>query len=137
MKGVVSAERKKRGRGVVKGLSIASKRVKERTQRLPIEFSNSCGGPIGPNRRAFVDEVVLFTRKWAPLIGVSSWKDIAEDVKEEIATEILVCCVLLCLYFLFDIILCSRYCMQFFISACRGLLCRGCYVYIFDLGAAM
>ena len=89
MQGVVSAERKKRGRGVVKGLSIANKRVKERTQRLPIEFSNSRGGPIGPNRRAFVDEVVLFTRKWAPLIGVSSWKDIAEDVKEEIATEIL------------------------------------------------
>jgi len=115
MQGVASAERKRRGRGVVKGLSIATKRVKEHTQRLPIEFSNSRGGPIGPNRRAFVDEVVLFTRKWAPLIGVSSWKNIADDVKEEIATLILVCCVLLCPYFLFDNRLSLLDCMQFFI----------------------
>ncbi|XP_021321539.1 uncharacterized protein LOC110437396 isoform X2 [Sorghum bicolor] len=44
-----SNERKKRGRDIVKGLSIATKRVKERTQRLPIEFSETRGGPIGPN----------------------------------------------------------------------------------------
>ena len=74
----------------MKGLSITTKRVKERTQQLPIEFSETRGGPIGPNVRAFVDEVVLFTRKWALLIGVASWKNIKDNVKKEIATEILV-----------------------------------------------
>ncbi|KAF0892810.1 hypothetical protein E2562_017766, partial [Oryza meyeriana var. granulata] len=84
-----SNQRKKRGRGTVKGFTVGNKRVKERTQKLPIEFSERRGGPIGPNTRAFVDEVVLFTRKWAPLIGVNSWKDIKEQVKKEIADEIL------------------------------------------------
>jgi hypothetical protein len=93
LQGDGSNQRKKRGRGTVKGLSVSTKRVKKRTQKLPIEFG-SRGGPIGPNARAFVDEIVLFTRKWAPLIGVNSWKDIKEDVKEEIAEHIRVCCVL-------------------------------------------
>jgi hypothetical protein len=92
LQGDGSNQRKKRGRGTVKGLAVSTKRVKERTQKLSIEFG-SRGGPIGPNTRAFVDEVVLSTRKWAPLIGVSSWKDVNEDVKEEIAEEILVRCV--------------------------------------------
>ena len=74
----------------MKGLVVANKRIKELTQKLPIEFSEMRGGPIGPNRRAFVDEVILFTRKWAPLIGVNSWKDIKEEVKEKIAEQILV-----------------------------------------------
>jgi hypothetical protein len=30
------------------------------------------GGPIGPNARAFVDEVVMLTKKRAPVIGVRS-----------------------------------------------------------------
>lgn len=94
MQGDGSNQHNKRGRGTVKGLAVANKRVKERTQKLPIEFSERRGGPIGPNTRAFVDEVVLFTRKWAPLIGVKSWKDINEEVKEQIAEEILVSCVL-------------------------------------------
>jgi hypothetical protein len=89
-----SIQPKKRGRGTVKGLAVTIKRVKERSQILPIEFSERRGGPIGPNRRAFVDEVVLFTRKWAPLIGVKSWKYIKEEVKEQISEEILVHCVL-------------------------------------------
>jgi hypothetical protein len=92
LQGDGSNQRKKRGRGTVKRLAVTTKRVKERTQKLPIEFG-SRGGPIGPNTRAFVDEVVLSTRKWAPLIGVSSWKDVNEDVKEEIVEEILVRCV--------------------------------------------
>jgi di/tricarboxylate transporter len=32
----------------------------------------------------------MFTRKRAPLIGVRTWKDIHEDVKESIATDVLV-----------------------------------------------
>ncbi|XP_066358129.1 uncharacterized protein [Miscanthus floridulus] len=83
-----SNERKKRGRGTVKGLTVGNKRVKERIHTLLIEFSESRGGPIGPNTRAFVDEVILFTRQWAPLIGVNSWKDKKEEVKLEIAEEI-------------------------------------------------
>jgi len=64
---------KKKGCGTVKGKTVISRRVKERTQKLSIEFSATRGGPIGPNARAFVDEIMLFTRKWAPLIGVNSW----------------------------------------------------------------
>ena len=94
MQGDGSNQRKKRGRGTVKGLAAATKRVKDRTQKLQIEFSSRLGGPVGPNARTFVDEVVLFTRKRAPLIGVNSWKDIKEDVKNVIAEEILVRCVL-------------------------------------------
>jgi len=86
---------KKKGHGTVKGKTVTSRRVKERTQKLSIEFSTTRGGPIGPNARAFVDEIVLFTRKWAPLIGVNSWKGIKEEVKEQIAEEMLVCFVLL------------------------------------------
>lgn len=94
LQGVGPNQRKKKGRGTVKGKTVINKRVKERTQKLSIEFSATRGGPIGPNARAFVDEIVLFTRKWAPLIGVNSWKDIKEEVKEQIAEEMLVCCVL-------------------------------------------
>jgi hypothetical protein len=86
----MQGERKKGGRGTFKGLAIAAKRAKERTSQLTIEFSETRGGLIGPNSRAFVDEVVLLTRKWAPLIGIRSWKDIKENVKQEIADEILV-----------------------------------------------
>lgn len=96
---------KKKGRGTVKGKTVISRRVKERTQKLSIEFSATRGGPIGPNARAFVDEIVLFTRKWAPLIGVNSWKGIKEEVKEQIAEEMLVYFVLLFLYLCLILIL--------------------------------
>ena len=65
----------KKGRGTLKGLSAAIKRIKSGSQKLKIDFSSSLGGPIGPNYRAFVDEVVLFMRKRALLIGVKVWKD--------------------------------------------------------------
>jgi len=81
----------KKGRGTLKGLSAAIKRIKSGSQKLKIDFSSSLGGPIGPNYRAFVDEVVLFTRKRAPLIGVKVWKDIDENVKNSIALDVMVC----------------------------------------------
>ena len=65
--------------------------MKSGTQKLEIEFSQARGGPIGPNARDFVNEVVDFTRKRAPVIGVRSWKDIKQNVKNSIATDILVC----------------------------------------------
>ncbi|TVT97836.1 hypothetical protein EJB05_56892, partial [Eragrostis curvula] len=46
-------------------------------------------GPIEPNVRAFVDEVVSCSRKRTPLIGVTSWKDIKEKVKNSIVTDVL------------------------------------------------
>jgi hypothetical protein len=33
----------------------------------------------------------MFTRKRAPLIGVRSWKDIKQNIKESIACDMLVC----------------------------------------------
>ena len=39
----------------------------------------------------FVDEVVMFTRKRAPLIGVRWWKDEKENVKTSIAYAVMVC----------------------------------------------
>jgi hypothetical protein len=90
LQGDGSNEHKKRGRGTVKGLVAVIKRVKDRTQKLPIEFSSRLGDPVGPNTRTFVDEVVLFIRKRAPRIGANSWKDIKENIKNVIAEEILV-----------------------------------------------
>jgi hypothetical protein len=76
--------------GTLKDFSVAKRRIKSATQKLPIAFSKKLGGPIGPNARAFVDEVVMFTRKMTPIIGVRSWKDIKQNVKNSIATDILV-----------------------------------------------
>lgn len=80
----------KGGRGALKGLSAAIKRIRSGSQKLKIEFSTKLGGPVGPNARSFVDEIVMFTRKRAPLIGVNKWKDIHENVKNSIASDILV-----------------------------------------------
>ena len=62
-------------------------------RKLRSEFSPKLGGPIGLNARAFVDEVVLYTRNRAPLIGVKKWRDIELDVTYSIATAIGVCTV--------------------------------------------
>jgi hypothetical protein len=80
----------KYGHGTLKGFSVAKRRIKSGSQKLPIAFSEKLGGPIGPNARAFVDEVVMFTRKRAPITGVRSWKDIKQNVKNSIETDILV-----------------------------------------------
>jgi hypothetical protein len=63
---------KSNGCGTLKGLSVVIKRVKSGTQELVIDFSKTRGGPIGPNAHDFVNEVVDFTRKRAPVIGVRS-----------------------------------------------------------------
>jgi hypothetical protein len=56
--------------------------------KLDVELSTK--GPVGGNQRSFVDEVVLYTRRSAPLIGVRKWKDIHDEVKKEIATNVMV-----------------------------------------------
>ena len=81
----------KKGRGCLKGFAASARRSKSGSSKLNIKFSPNLGGPCGDNRRAFVDEVVMFTRMKAPLIGVRSWKDVSDCVKEDIAETILVC----------------------------------------------
>lgn len=56
---------------------------------MNIEFSSRLEGLVGGNQRSFVDEVVVYTRKHAPLIGVRKWKDVEDEVKEQIASEIM------------------------------------------------
>ena len=62
---------KKRGRGTLKGLKAINKRARAGNQKLEIEFLR-LGGPVGENERTFVDEIVVFSRKRATLIGVRS-----------------------------------------------------------------
>jgi hypothetical protein len=87
--GIGSENGQKRGRGPLKGLKAISKRIKAGNQKMKVDFSR-LGGPVGDNYRSFVDEIVMFTRKRAPLIGVKTWKHVHEDVKESIASDILV-----------------------------------------------
>jgi len=82
---------KKEGCGTLKGIAAATKRIKNGDHKLKIEFSSKLGGPVGPNARTFVDEIVLFTKKKAPLIGVKKWKDIELNVRSSIASDVLVC----------------------------------------------
>jgi len=79
----------KKGTCPLKGLKAISKRIKAGNQKMKVDFSR-LGGPVGDNYRSFVDEIIMFTRKRAPLIGVKSWKHVHEDVKESIASDILV-----------------------------------------------
>ena len=80
---------KKTGRGTLKGIAAVAKRGMH--QKLKIEFSAKRGGPCGENRRTFVGEVVIFTRKRAPLIRVRRWKDVKENIKTSIAHAVMVC----------------------------------------------
>ena len=46
--------------------------IKAGNQKMKVDFSR-LGGPVGDNYRSFVDEIVMFTRKRAPvrITGVS------------------------------------------------------------------
>ena len=83
----------------MKGLAASNKRSKFGSQKLKLEFSR-LGGAACENARTFVDEIVVFTRKRAPLIGVRTWKDIHQDVKESITSNILVIIIFACVYIL-------------------------------------
>jgi hypothetical protein len=67
--------------------------VDSRTQRIHDDHykdSPPNATPHDCNTTDFIDEIVLFTRKKAPLIGVRTWRDIHEDVKKSIASNIMV-----------------------------------------------
>ncbi|KAL6871046.1 hypothetical protein ACP4OV_014894 [Aristida adscensionis] len=76
------------GRGTLKGYKASNKRIRQGNQKLKVEFSR-LGGAVGSNSRTFTDEIVMFTRKRAPLIGVRTWRDIDQDVKNSIAYDVL------------------------------------------------
>jgi hypothetical protein len=82
---------KRVGRGSLKGIATMAKRLKSHSQKLKIEFSATLGGPYGPNRRTFVDEVVMLTRLGTPLIGVKHWNDVNEQMKNDIIESVMVC----------------------------------------------
>lgn len=75
----------------MKGLAAMAKTAKARTEKLKIEFSRNLEGPCGDNRRTFVDEIVMFTRLNAPLIGVRHWNHISHEVKKTIVDSVMVC----------------------------------------------
>jgi hypothetical protein len=81
---------KTRRRGVVKGYKATGKRVRSGTQKLQIQFDALTGGVCGEINRTFVDEIVVFTRKRTPLIGVKSWKKVREVVKDSIVDDMMV-----------------------------------------------
>jgi hypothetical protein len=73
----------------LKGLKATNKRIKARNQKLKVEFSR-LGGPVCENSRTFTYEIVMLSRKRAPLIGVRAWRDIDQGVKDSIVSYILV-----------------------------------------------
>jgi hypothetical protein len=75
----------------LKGYAASNKRHRQgKNKKMKIEFSERLGGPVGGNQRSFVDEIVVFTRLHAPLIGIKKWKEIDDAVKDEIASDVLV-----------------------------------------------
>ncbi|KAL6842339.1 hypothetical protein ACP4OV_027766 [Aristida adscensionis] len=61
------------GRGVLKGLKAAKKHYDNGFEKLQIQFSTRLGGPIGVNYQTFVQEVVTFIKKRAPLMHARKW----------------------------------------------------------------
>jgi hypothetical protein len=66
------------------------KENQERNSELKISFAALTGGVCGDNSRTFVDEIVVFTKKNTPLIGVKSWKKVKPVVNEKIVTKMMV-----------------------------------------------
>ncbi|WVZ89863.1 hypothetical protein U9M48_036216 [Paspalum notatum var. saurae] len=80
---------KKFGRGVLKGLKAARRHYENGSDKLPIQFSTRLGGAIGINYRTFVDDVTIYMKRHAPLIGVKTWSDIDIDAKRDIVKDTL------------------------------------------------
>ncbi|RCV32816.1 hypothetical protein SETIT_7G033000v2 [Setaria italica] len=81
---------KKMGRECLKGLAAVAKRSKTGSQKLKIKFFKNVLCPCGDNRHTFMDEVVLFTKQKAPLIGVRNWKDVCQHVKDDITESVMI-----------------------------------------------
>ena len=71
----------------MKGLAATHKRSRQGSQKLKLQFSR-LGGNAGENTRTFTDEMVVFTRKKAPLIGVRTWR-YPRRCKKSIASDMM------------------------------------------------
>jgi hypothetical protein len=83
-------QKKKKGRGVVKGVKAAQKRFASGSAKLNITFSEMLGGTIGMNYRSFKDDVVVIMKRKVPLIGVRRWSDIHPSVHRLIVADVIV-----------------------------------------------
>lgn len=86
---IESGGQKKKGRGVLKGIKVAKKRFANGSSKLHIEFSKTLGGSIGENYHSFVDDVVIYMKRKAPLIGANKWSDIDSSVKDSIVADVI------------------------------------------------
>ncbi|CAM0878781.1 unnamed protein product [Alopecurus aequalis] len=85
----VPDDQRKKGRGVLKGIKVAKKRFVHGSSKLNIEFSSTLGGSIGENYRSFVDDVVVYMKRRAPLIGANKWSDIENSIKSSIVADVI------------------------------------------------
>jgi hypothetical protein len=74
----------------LKGIKVAKKHFENGSEKLPIQFSSTLGGTVGANYRSFVDDVVVFMKNYAPLIGAKKWSDIHRDAQRSIVTDMIV-----------------------------------------------
>ena len=83
-------QKKRKGRGVLKGVKASAKRFASGSAKLDISFSETLGGTIGLNNRSFKDDVVIVMKRRLPLIGVRSWCDIHSSVLRPIVADMIV-----------------------------------------------
>uniref|UniRef100_A0ACD5XS72 Uncharacterized protein n=1 Tax=Avena sativa TaxID=4498 RepID=A0ACD5XS72_AVESA len=65
-------KKKKKGRGVLKGVKASKKRFANGFAKLDISFSETLDGIVGMNYRSFKDDVVVIMKRKLPLIRVRS-----------------------------------------------------------------
>uniref|UniRef100_A0ACD6A649 Uncharacterized protein n=1 Tax=Avena sativa TaxID=4498 RepID=A0ACD6A649_AVESA len=81
--------KKKKGRGVLKGLKASKKRYANGSEKLNIAFSEHLGGTVGMNYRSFLDDVVVIMKRKLPLIGVRRWSDIHPTIHRQIVADMI------------------------------------------------
>jgi hypothetical protein len=67
-------QKKKKGRGALKGFKESKKRYANGSEKLNISFSEHLGGTVGMNYCTFVDDMVLMMKKkvtahWSEKVG--------------------------------------------------------------------
>uniref|UniRef100_A0ACD6AJN8 Uncharacterized protein n=1 Tax=Avena sativa TaxID=4498 RepID=A0ACD6AJN8_AVESA len=82
-------QKKKKGRGVLKGVKASMKRFVNESAKLDISFSETLGDTVGINYRSFKDDVVVIMKRKLPLIGVRRWSDVHPSVHELIVADMI------------------------------------------------
>uniref|UniRef100_A0ACD5U6A3 Uncharacterized protein n=2 Tax=Avena sativa TaxID=4498 RepID=A0ACD5U6A3_AVESA len=81
-------QKKRKGRGVLKGVKASMKSFANGSVKLDISFSETLGGTEGMNYCSFKDDVVVIIKRKLPLIGVRRWLDIHHSVHGLIVADI-------------------------------------------------